>query len=171
MTNCTTQCSFPRGPTMSLVVRAYKKTMYELAHVLFHSYEIFWDPQLLPTNWTIILDHENNSRSSNDSKLLTQHRLKPHVVFEPLPVNAEYIFPGYMRTTGYDRQQWSYFYSDLYCDNGTEVVAFIDSDAAFITPVVLQDLFDEGGRPRMIGAGSDYPHFHHYLGRQHRIVS
>lgn len=56
--------------------------------------------------------------------------------------------------SGYARQQWSTFYADNYTD--AEWIGIVDSDTAFITPVVPDDLFEKSQdgskiRARVIG--------------------
>ena len=98
---------------------------------------------------------------------LKGHALKPRILYERLPPNHSHVFPGRMRGPGYDRQQWSFFYSDRHVpvnptDSARSVVMFFDSDVAFITPVLHEDLF-EGTRPRLIGLGWDSAPYAEFL--------
>jgi hypothetical protein len=71
----------------------------------------------------------------------------PKVVYQPEPGS---IFPARIcgRSKGYDRQMWSGFYADVYTD--AEVIAVVDNDCLFVTPVAPEDLFHDG-KPRVIG--------------------
>ena len=154
------------APTVTLLVRAFSKTLTEIVDNLFPSFMVFWDASsYMPARWTVVLDTEerNGLRVDPFFLRLRKHVLKPRILYEPLPDNHTHIFPGRMRNIGYDRQQWSFFYSDLYCArNETDVIAFFDSDVTFLTPVLYEDLF-EGIRPRLIGLGLDASPYAEFL--------
>ena len=108
----------------------------------YRSTTLFWPASFGKT--VVVLDEESE-QDHTFAKLLSK-QVKEHfpnrkleVFYEPLPNDQSILnFPG-RRTPGYNRQLWSSFFIDLYTKDN--IIAWMDSDAAFITPVKRHQYF------------------------------
>uniref|UniRef100_A0A7S1NC01 Spondin-like TSP1 domain-containing protein n=1 Tax=Eutreptiella gymnastica TaxID=73025 RepID=A0A7S1NC01_9EUGL len=131
-------------PPVSLWVRCHAPGAKKFLTLLLESMEWFW-----PAGYgklVVVLDDES-ARDHTFGDFL--HHVKPHpqIRYQPDPGD---IFPSKIcgRSKGYDRQMWSGFYADLYTDD--DLIAIVDDDCLFVTPVAPEDLFEDG-KPRVIG--------------------
>lgn len=144
-------------PSLTLLIRAYHESVEEILKWTFPSVQIFWPTEGFKVNWTIVLDWES-PKDHDIAWKITNSFPFPKVFFEALPTDPS-IFHGNFKTKGYDRQQYSNFFCDLYTND--DVIGIMDSDAIFITGISPHNMF-EGGKPVVIGAGYDnfaYPDY------------
>jgi len=118
----------------------------------YRSAVLFWPPSFGKT--IVVLDEESEQDHAFANTLTKQVREhfpdhKLEVLYEPLPKDQSILnFPG-EKTFGYNRQLWSSFFIDLYTNDN--IIAWMDSDAAFITPVTEASIFT-GKKPRILGS-------------------
>ena len=120
---------------------------------LFRTTVLYWPPSFGKT--VLVLDEEseqdhvfaeNVTRQNN--KHFPEHKLE--VLYESLPKDQSTLdFAGMPRSPGYNRQLWSSFFIDLYTNDS--IVAWMDNDAAFITPVTKSMIFS-GTKLRVLGS-------------------
>ncbi|KAK6182244.1 hypothetical protein SNE40_009971 [Patella caerulea] len=106
---------------------------------LLRSATLYWSSQL--GNVGIILD-EDNPKDHEFAAGLVKHQTKIGINFsiyyEPLPPNLQVLTASRGDTKGYNRQLYSSFLMDNLIK--TPVVAWIDADAKFITPVTRDNI-------------------------------
>ena len=119
---------------------------------LFRTTVLFWPPSYGKT--VIVLDEESEM-DHEFGEIVTRHtrehfpEYKLEVFFEPLPNDKSILEnPGLARSPGYNRQLWSSFFFDLYTND--PIIAWMDSDVAFITPVTNSLIFS-GSKLRVLG--------------------
>ena len=104
----------------------------------------------------VLLDEESEEDHVFGDKLLNQTKkyfpdYKLEVQYEALPKEKSTLdFPGMPKPPGYNRQLWSSFFMDLFTDDS--IIAWMDNDAAFITPVTKSMIFT-GTKLRNLGSG------------------
>ena len=117
----------------------------------YRSATLFWPASF--GKIVVVLDKESEQDYTFAkilSKQVTEHfpNHKLEVLYEPLPNDQSILnFPG-EKTPGYNRQLWSSFFIDLYTKDN--IIAWMDSDAAFITPVTEASIFS-GKKVRILG--------------------
>jgi hypothetical protein len=125
---------------------------WELETIFLQTYLFFWPVELSKTSLNLIYDQEKEifehvvilNSTINDIKSKRNVDIK----LTPSPE-----FPFY-HGRGYDRQQFVMFWADNYTSSSNEFIGFVDSDAAFITYVDREDLF-ENGKP-VVNARAGY---------------
>ena len=130
---------------------------------VFRTAVLFWPPSF--GNFVIALDEESQEDHEFAEKLKTQaHKYFPdrklEFFYEPLPKKQDTLaFQGSPKPAGYNRQLWSSFFIDL-LSNDT-VIAWMDSDSAFFTPVTKSTIFN-GTKLRVLGTSCtlQYPWVH-----------
>ena len=116
----------------------------ELANLSLKSLALFWP--LNQTRVKIITD-ELNDKSKEWSERVRKTAQNYNIVdgnnFKVIHTEEAFPMPN-----GWHRQQWLMFWADNFTDS--DYVAFLDSDAVFVTFVTRRDLFD-GDRPIIRG--------------------
>ena len=118
----------------------------------FRSTVLFWPPSYGKT--VIVLDEESAGDHQFGEIVINHTRkhfpeYKLEVLYEALPKDKGVLeFPHSRQPPGYNRQLWSSFFLDLYTNDS--IIAWMDSDAAFITPVTKSSIFN-GARLRVLG--------------------
>ena len=136
----------PRSPQITLLLRMPGKVMKHRVRYycdLFRSTVLFWPPSFGKT--VIVLDEESQADHefgeiviNHTRKHFPEYRLE--VKYEALPKDKRVLeFPGAPKSPGYNRQLWSSFFFDLYTND--PIIAWMDSDVAFITPVTKSSIF------------------------------
>ena len=121
---------------------------------VFRTAVLFWPPSF--GNFVIALDEESQEDHEFAEKLKTQAQKyfpdrKLEFFYEPVPKKQDTLaFQGSPKPAGYNRQLWSSFFIDL-LSNDT-VIAWMDSDSAFFTPVTKSTIFN-GTKLRVLGTG------------------
>ena len=144
-----------RNTQITLLLRMPGKIMDHRARYycdLFRSTVLFWPPSYGKT--VIVLDEESQGDHefgetviNHTRKHFPEYRLE--VTYEALPKNKRVLeFPGAPRDPNYNRQLWSSFLFDLYTND--PIIAWMDSDVAFITPVTKSSIFS-GTKLRVLG--------------------
>ena len=110
---------------------------------------LFWPAQFGKT--VVVLDEESEQDHAFGNNLMEQinehfPNRKLEVLYESLPYDQS-ILRGKLQF-GYSRQLWSSFFIDLYSTD--KIIAWMDTDAAFITPVTQKSIFN-GTKLRMLG--------------------
>lgn len=147
----TSPCLQRKWPSMELFIpvvlnevvhRTSKSSMYdrktsEFSDFFLKSYLLFW-PEHADTTVRVLVDAErgNTTLFSSFRKSLTT--MLPTIQYDFIPQSPWY------NGEGGRRQQFSMFWADNWTTPGTEFVAFADSDAAFVTYVDREDLFEDG---------------------------
>ena len=146
----------PSRPSVSLFVRmAGRLTKHQSRFYcdFFRTAVLFWPPTLGKT--IVVLDEESeldHKFGEQVTRQVSQYfpNQKLEVKYEPLPHDPSVLnFAGSPKSAGYNRQLWSSFFIDLYTDD--LVVAWMDSDAAFVMPVTESTIFN-GTRIRLLGS-------------------
>ncbi|XP_022111678.1 uncharacterized protein LOC110990902 [Acanthaster planci] len=143
--------SFTKSKNLTLTIRmaAVPKIVSLLYCVLLRSAALFWSPRYGPIS--LILDAESERDHQLAAKLRRHEQalgMQFDISYEPLPADADTIFHSTMRSMGYCRQLWSSFFTDMYVS--ADVVAWIDTDNMFFSPVTPENIFN-GGRIRVLG--------------------
>ena len=121
---------------------------------LFRTTVLFW-----PSSYgkiLVLLDEESEEDHVFGDKILDQTKkyfpdYKLEVQYEALPEEKSTLdFPGMPQPPGYNRQLWSSFFVDLFTNDS--IIAWMDNDAAFITPVTKFMIFT-GTKLRILGSG------------------
>eukprot|EP00668_Euglena_longa_P032784 GGOE01042232.1.p1 GENE.GGOE01042232.1~~GGOE01042232.1.p1 ORF type:complete len:661 (+),score=136.61 GGOE01042232.1:60-2042(+) len=133
-----------RFPAVQLLVRCHTGGAPKLLTILLESLEWFWPAEY--ARLVVVLDDES-PRDHTFGDFLSHIHPYPRIAFQPDPGD---VFPSKIcgRSKGYDRQMWSGFYADLYSEE--DIIAIVDDDCLFVTPVTPDDLFEDGF-PRVIG--------------------
>ena len=98
----------------------------------------------------IILDDENAEDHHLGDEILNND-YSDYVKYEPLPPNhlklfqALAFYPHF--SWGYDRQQWSTFYMDLYSES--DIIGVVDSDSTFTSYLTYENILTDDGRIRL----------------------
>ena len=146
----------PSRPFISLFVRMPGKLKEHQTRFycdFFRTAALFWPPSFGKT--VIVLDEESKLDHTFGEQVTRQVRQyfpeqKIEVKYEPLPHDQNVLnFAGSPKPAGYNRQLWSSFFLDLYTND--LVVAWMDSDAAFLMPVTESTIFS-GTRIRLLGS-------------------
>ena len=120
--------------------------------ILFRTTALFWPPSF--GKIVMVLDEESEQDHVFAGKVTNQTKKyfpdqKFEVLYESLPKDKTTLdFEGMARQPGYNRQLWSSFFIDLYSNDS--IIAWMDSDAAFITPVTKSLIFT-GTKLRALG--------------------
>ena len=121
---------------------------------LFRTTVLYW-----PSSYgkiVLVLDEETEEDHKFGDKIMDQTKRyfpdrKLEVLYEALPKDKSTLdFPGIHRKPGYNRQLWSSYFIDLYSNDS--IIAWMDNDAAFITPVTKSSIFN-GTKLRTLGTG------------------
>ena len=145
----------PRNSQITLLLRMPGKVIEHRARYycdLFRSTVLFWPPSFGKT--VLVLDEESQEDHefgeiviNHTRKHFPEYRLE--VKYEALPKDKRVLkFPGSPKSAGYNRQLWSSFFFDLYTND--PIIAWMDSDVAFITPVTKSSIF-KGTKLRVLG--------------------
>ena len=144
-------------PSITLFVRMsgkLKKHRTRLYCDFFRTAVLFWPASFGKT--VVVLDEESeqdhifaNSITSQIKQHFPDRKLE--VAFESLPKDASVlnVRASSRKSAGYNRQLWSSFFIDLHTDD--PIVAWMDSDVAFLTPVTKATIFN-GSRIRILGS-------------------
>ena len=120
---------------------------------LFRTAVLFWPATFGKT--VVVLDEESQEDHEFGINITRQVKRqfpdrKLEVVYESLPKSESVLnFPDSPKPPGYNRQLWSSFFIDLYTRD--RIVAWMDTDAAFVTPVTTSTIF-KGSRLRILGS-------------------
>ncbi|CAN0080627.1 unnamed protein product [Ectocarpus sp. 6 AP-2014] len=140
--------NWQNAPRIDLVCRTYGAAIQIFWQTFIPTYLMFWPISSWKSSGLVVILDGDSAFDHRIGTLLQNINLpsKVQVKYEtPAP-------PGTLcnnwRSEGYARQQYSNFYADLYTD--ADYMGIIDTDAAFISPVVPSDLFD-GGKPILRG--------------------
>ena len=121
---------------------------------VFRTAVLFWPPSF--GNLVLALDEESQEDHEFAERLKTQAQKyfpdrKIEFFYDHLPKQQDTLaFKGSRKPAGYNRQLWSSFFIDL-LSNDT-VIAWMDSDSAFFTPVTKSTIFN-GTKVRVLGTG------------------
>ena len=117
----------------------------ELNKVLLRSLKFFWPKNSLKITFLVDEDLPPAVRdpfADRIRKSMEKDAKSVHVKFNRIPRN---FYSG----RGHDRQQLIMFWADNFTD--AEYVGFLDDDALITNHVIIEDIFDERGRPHVFG--------------------
>ncbi len=146
----------PSASSITLFVRMagkLKKHRDRFYCDLFRTAVLFWPASF--GKIVVVLDEESEQDHVFANNLTRQIKQnfpdrKLQLVYEPLPKDQSVLnFAGSPKPPGYNRQLWSSFFIDLYTND--PIVAWMDTDAAFVTPVTQSTIFN-GSRLRILGS-------------------
>ena len=112
---------------------------YEFEIIFLRSFFMFWPLKLSNVALVVGINGEIGDSKPAEEVRATLGGME-HLI--PGGLNLTLLPPSTYYRKGYDRQQLVMFWADNFTDN--EYVGFIDSDAAFITYVDREDLFENG---------------------------
>ena len=109
---------------------------------LFRTIVLYWPPSL--GKFVIVLDKEGKDDYKFSAKLANETKsyfpdYKIEVLYEPLPTKDDILDVNDGHPRGYTRQLWSSFFIDQYTNDS--IIAWMDSDTAFLTPVTKSTIF------------------------------
>ena len=146
----------PSRSSISLFVRMSRKLKEHQTRFycdFFRTAALFWPPSRGKT--VLVLDEESKLDHTFGEQVTRQVRQylpeqEIEVKYEPMPHDPSVLnFAGSPKPAGYNRQLWSSFFLDLYTND--LMVAWMDSDAAFLMPVTESTIFS-GTRIRLLGS-------------------
>jgi hypothetical protein len=111
---------------------------WEVETIYLQTYLFFWPVELSKTSLVLVYDKEDEA--SEHVRILngTINEIKQHrdveIQMKSMPQSPYY-------RGGHDRQQYLMFWADNY--SNSEYIGYVDSDAAFITYVDREDLFED----------------------------
>ena len=152
--------STPMDPQITLLLRMPGSALDHRARYycdFFRSTVLFWPPSYGKT--VLVLDEESAPDHEFGEIVISHTRkhfpeYKLEVLYEALPKDKAVLeFPHSLKPPGYNRQLWSSFFFDLYTNDS--IIAWMDSDAAFITPVTNSSIFN-GTKLRVLGWGCTF---------------
>ena len=138
----------PEWPDLALFVPVFPAGEAELNRELLRTLKFFWPQQSLKL---IFLVDGELSPSVRDAfadrikKAMENHTKSVQVKFNYIPKE---VYGG----RGHDRQQLIMFWADNFTN--AEYVGFLDDDTMITNHVLLEDVFDEKGRPHVWGCSS-----------------
>ncbi|XP_015765761.1 PREDICTED: uncharacterized protein LOC107344597 isoform X3 [Acropora digitifera] len=144
-----------KDPEITLLLRMPGKVQEQRKRFFcdfFRTTVLFWPPSygkiVLVLDEESELDHEFGEIIPNHIRArFPDYKLE--VLYEALPKDENVLeFLDAPRDAGYNRQLWSSFFFDLYTND--PIIGWMDSDAAFITPVTKSMIFS-GKRLRVLG--------------------
>jgi len=141
-----------QGPPLVFLIRVFAGAEEELRTCFLPSLKLFWPATAAWKSAHILLvwddetkkDHEVADKLEAEGFLDASPRLSMSNAFSPLPHHGWSVFPGKMRHSGYDRQQYANFIADLTVQGAgltSPFVAFSDSDTVISTPVIPSSMF------------------------------
>ncbi|KAK6174986.1 hypothetical protein SNE40_013532 [Patella caerulea] len=139
-------------PDMTLTVRMSSTAQKLLEYfycTMLRSLTLYWSSQL--GNLGLILDKESKEDhkfAENLQKYQDQLGVNISVYYEPLPTNKRVLTVSKYRSRGYNRQLYSSFIMDKFIS--TPIVAWIDTDGKFTTPVTRDNILT-GNKLRVKG--------------------
>jgi hypothetical protein len=152
----TSYCERP-WPSLDLFMPLYLRQnkldlrYYDIETLFLRTFLLFWPLKLSNTSLNIAIDAEvATSREANELRE-TLDGVRSRV---PGGINITLLQPSRYYRKGYDRQQLVMFWADNFTDK--EYVGFVDSDAAFITHIDREDLFEEG-KPVVNAKSGNHP--------------
>ncbi|KAK6174957.1 hypothetical protein SNE40_013508 [Patella caerulea] len=138
-------------PDMTLTVRmsSNAKLLNYFYCTMLRSLTLYWSGQLGPLG--LILDKESQDDhkfAENLQKYQEQLGISMSFYYEPLPKNERVLTVAKYKPPGYNRQLYSSFIMDEFIS--TPIVAWIDTDAKFTTPVTRDNILT-GNKLRVKG--------------------
>ena len=134
------------APNITILCRAFAGRIMEFYNVFLVGYNLFWPKAQWQNSDLVVVLDDDSELDHRLGTVLSNIWPYPNIFFETVP--EQETFCSGDRRTGYSRQQYSNFYSDLYTDK--EFIAIVDSDMFFQGPVVPENLFVDG-KPRIVG--------------------
>lgn len=130
-----------------LSTRVEDHTLYE-ERLRLH-FGMFADPRVY--SMTLVLDEDvraNHFWAANLSAAPT--RFTESIKYASLPTNHQELFDGagrgFVKSPGYDRNQWNNFHSDEYADADANILAIVDSDTCIHTFMTKEDYLTKDGK-------------------------
>ncbi|KAK6166866.1 hypothetical protein SNE40_023477 [Patella caerulea] len=149
---------FKDVPDMTLTVRMSSKAklLQYFYCTMLRSLTLYWSNHL--GNLGVILDKESEDDhkfAENIQKYQEKLGINIKIYYEPLPKNKRVLTGVKSSPSGYNRQLYSSFIMDKFIS--TPIVAWIDTDSKFTTPVTPQNIIS-GKKIRVKGMNT-FQHF------------
>ncbi|KAK6174851.1 hypothetical protein SNE40_013420 [Patella caerulea] len=133
---------FKDVPDMTLTVRM-SSNVASLLNFFFctmlKSLTLYWSGQLGPLGLILDKDSQDDHKfAENLQKYQEQIGINMSFYYEPLPINKRVLTVAKGRSHGYNRQLYSSFIMDKFIS--TPIVAWIDTDGKFTTPVARDNI-------------------------------
>ena len=133
-----------KWPDLNLFVPVHPGGEGELNKLLLRSLKFFWPKPLLKL--LFLVDQELPPATRDPFA----ERLKKSMEENAKSVEVKFNFiPRHISGGGHDRQQLIMFWADNFTNS--EYVGFLDDDTFITNHVLLEDIFDEKGRPHVWG--------------------
>jgi hypothetical protein len=136
--------SYSGRPKVDIITRTFHKHIDILIRNLISTMDVFVNRNRFKL--VVVLDDENLIDHQLGNDLLAKG-YADSVRYEALPPRYRELFqatafPGL--PWGYDRQQWSTFYLDLYSD--ADIIGVVDSDSTFASYLTYENILSDDGR-------------------------
>ncbi len=136
-------------PTVDIITRTFYKHEDILVRNLVSTMNLFVNRNTFKL--VVVLDDESQMDHELGNDILKKG-YADCVYYETLPSRhlelfQALAFPGL--PWGYDRQQWSTFYMDLYSD--ADIIGVVDSDSTFTSYLTYENILTEEGKIRLHG--------------------
>eukprot|EP00752_Nemacystus_decipiens_P011576 g10280.t1 len=131
------------APRIDLVCRTCGGGLHIMWNTFMPSYLLFWPIKAWKSSGLVFILDGDSPFDRQQGTVLENLALPSKLQIKYESPAPEGTLCSKWRGEGYSRQQYSNFYADLYSDDA-EFVAIIDTDAAFRTPVIPSDLFEDG---------------------------
>ena len=143
--------NFLKSDKIIILTRTYFKDSKILIQNLCKTLNIFVNRDKY--KFGIILDDERLEDHILGDNLI-KNMLTDFIYYEPLPSNYKELFqalafPEMKSNWGYDRQQWSTFYMDIYVQDN--IIGIVDSDSTFTSYLTDETIFSSNGKIKLKG--------------------
>ena len=131
-------------PKVDIITRTFHKHGDILVHNLVSTMDLFVNRNIFKL--VVVLDDESQMDHELGNELLKKC-YADSVYYETLPPKHLELFQALafpVLPWGYDRQQWSTFYMDLYSD--ADIIGVVDSDSTFTSYLTYENILTEDGR-------------------------
>lgn len=140
-------------PRVDIMTRTFYKHEDILVRNLVSTMNLFVNRNTFKL--VVVLDDESEEDHQMGNRLLA-NGYADSVCYEALPPRHLELFqatafPGL--PWGYDRQQWSTFYMDLYSD--ADIIGVVDSDSTFVSYLTYENILTNDGRILLHGVYFD----------------
>ncbi|KAK6174959.1 hypothetical protein SNE40_013510 [Patella caerulea] len=138
-------------PDMTLTVRmsSNAKLLNYFFCTMLRSLTLYWSGQLGPLGLILDKESQDDHKFAENLKKYQEHLgINISIHYEPLPKNERVLTVAKSKPPGYNRQLYSSFIMDEFIL--TPIVAWIDTDAKFTTPVTRDNILT-GNKLRVKG--------------------
>ncbi|XP_075263509.1 uncharacterized protein LOC142355139 [Convolutriloba macropyga] len=140
----------PKWPDLMLFVPVFPGGESELNKILLRSLKFFWPKKYLKLTVLVDEDLPPEIRDPFVERIKKSMENEAEVVHVKLNSIPREFYQG----RGHDRQQLIMLWGDNFTDS--EYVGFVDDDTLITNYVLFEDIFDEKGRPHVLGRSTNF---------------